>query len=274
LIRPAVFIGAEFEARLARIEVAPRVAAFHLKCIAGQPATNPEGEATMASVETVVRAKSSPGLCRDDVAGSLFETVSTRFPVARRLAGSESFDAALNAFMAAEPPGSPMAANYGDAFPQFIRHLGPDACIQYVADIAELEAGCGKAERAAGAAALRGGELAAMPADRLADLRLLFHPAVVLMQSRFPIVSVWQASRNVNAVTLREWRAEAALISRPLCDVEVRRLPPGGFEFLTELSRGATIARSARLAGNKMQDFDLGLNLALLFDANIVIGCW
>jgi len=191
---------------------------------------------------TAARAESGLAVYRNNVAAGLIKVVSTRFPVARRLVGNESFDAAVRAFIAAEPPRSPVLLNYGDGFPQFLRGLGQDACISYIADIADLEIARGKAYHAADVDPLPPEAFAAIPGERLAELRLSFHPSVVLLQSRFPIVSVWQTNQGVHDMALRQWRAEAALVARPRLDVEVRRLPPGGFEFLTDLSRGSTMA--------------------------------
>src|SRR6266496_1000561 len=84
---------------------------------------------------TAARAESGLAVYRNNLAAGLIKVVSTRFPVARRLVGNESFDAAVRAFIAAEPPRSPVLLNYGDGFPQFLRGLGQDACIGYVADI-------------------------------------------------------------------------------------------------------------------------------------------
>jgi hypothetical protein len=223
---------------------------------------------------TAARAESGLAVYRNNVAAGLIKVVSTRFPVARRLVGNESFDAAARAFIAAEPPRSPVLLNYGDTFPQFLRGLGRDACISYVADIADLEIARGKAYHAANVDPLPPEAFAAIPGERLAELRLSFHPSVVLLKSRFPIVSVWQANQGVHDMTLRQWRAEAALVARPRLDVEVWRLPPGGFEFLTELSRRSTMAHSAGYVVDETPEFDLAVNLSLLLDARIVIATW
>ena len=223
---------------------------------------------------TAARAESGLAVYRNNLAAGLIKVVSTRFPVARRLVGNESFDAAVRAFIAAEPPRSPVLLNYGDTFPQFLRGLGQEACISYVADIADLEIARGKAYHAVDVDPLPPEAFAAIPGARLAELRLSFHPSVVLLQSRFPIVSVWQANQGVQEMTLRQWRAEAALVARPRLDVEVWRLPPGGFEFLYELSRGSTMAQSAGSAVDEAPEFDLAVNLSLLLDSSIVIATW
>jgi hypothetical protein len=68
------------------------------------------------------------------------------------------------------------------------------------------------------------------------------------------------------------WAAEAALVSRPFLEVEIRRLPPGGYAFLRALSEGQTVAIAARIASEGTPKFELASNLALLIDANVVIG--
>ena len=228
----------------------------------------------MALLGATARTAGGVAFRRGDIAAGLVKLLATRFPVARRLAGTASFDAALRAFIAVEGAGSPVPPDYGDTFPRFLRRLGESACISYVSDIAELEAARGKARRAAGAAALPADALAAMSVEQLLGYRLSFHPSVVLVPSRFPIVSVWQATRNGFDGALREWRAEAALVARPASVVRVWRLPQGGYEFLTELSRGSTIHQSAQSAANDAPGFDLAANLSLLFNANVVIARW
>jgi hypothetical protein len=200
---------------------------------------------------------------------SLIKVVAARFPSVRRLLGEDCFIESIRRFIAAEPPRSPLLLDYGDGFPHFLRSIGDDACI---ADIADLEAARGKAYHAADAASLPPQAFAAIPADHLAGLRLTFHPSVSLLQSRFPIVSLWQANQEADDVALREGRPEAALIARPMLEVEVWNLPPGGFAFLTALRRGATMGEAADAAANAAPEFDLAVNLSVLIQANIVTG--
>jgi hypothetical protein len=223
---------------------------------------------------TAARAESGLAVYRNNVAAGLIKVVATRFPVVRRLVGDDTFGAAVRAFIAAEPPRSPVLIHYGDGFPQFLRRLGRDACIGYVADIAELEVARGSAYHAADVDPLPADAFAGLAAERLADIRLSLHPSVVLMQSRFPIVSVWQANQGSEELALRQWRAEAALVARPRLEVEVWRLPSGGYEFLTQLSRGSTLSEAVDAAVGETPDFDLTVNLSLLIDAGIVIAIW
>ena len=191
------------------------------------------------------------------------------FRSVRRLLGEDRFLESVRRFIAAEPPRSPLLLDYGDGFPQFLRRLGDDSCI---ADIADLEVARSKAYHAADAASLPPQAFAAIPTERLAGLRLTLHPSVSLLQSRFPIVSIWQANQEAGEVALPQVRPEAALIARPMLEVEVWNLPPGGFAFLTALRRGATMAEAAEAAMDAAPDFDLAVNLSVLIKASIVTG--
>jgi hypothetical protein len=234
--------------------------------VLGLPAELPIRAATRA------RAESGLAVHRNNVMSSLIKAVAARFPTVRRLLGEDCFLESVRRFIAAEPPRSPLLLDYGDAFPEFLRRLGDETCSGHIADIANLESARGKAYHAADAASLPPQAFAAIPAERLSGLRLTFHPSVSLLQSRFPIVSLWQANQDAGGATLRQGRPEAALIARPMLEVEVWNLPPGGFAFLTALSRGATMAEAAEAAMVVAPDFDLAVNLSVLIKANIVTG--
>jgi hypothetical protein len=231
--------------------------------VLGQPAELPIRAATTA------RTESGLAVYRNNVMSGLIKVVAARFPSVRRLLGEDRFLESVRRFIAAEPPRSPLLLEYGDGFPEFLRRFGGDACI---ADIADLEVARGKAYHAADAVSLPAKAFAAIPAERLAGLRLTFHPSVSLLQSRFPIVSLWQANQEANNIDPQQWRPEAALIARPMLEVEIWNLPPGGFTFLTALRRGTTMAEAAEAAMDVAPDFDLAVNLLVLIKANIVTG--
>jgi hypothetical protein len=231
--------------------------------VLGEPAELPIRAATAA------RAESGLAVYRNNVMSSLIKVVAARFPAVRRVLGEYRFLESVRRFIAAEPPRSPLLLDYGDAFPQFLRSSGSEACI---ADIADLEVASGNAYHAADAVSLPPQAFAAIPAERLAGLRLTFHPSVSLLQSRFPIVSLWQAKQEAGGVALPQERPEAALIARPMLEVQVWNLPPGGFAFFTALRRGAIMAEAAQAAMDAAPDFDLAVNLSVMIQASIVTG--
>jgi len=213
-----------------------------------------------------------------DVAPGAYRTVDAvdllvqRFPVVRRLVGDESFSLMARRYMFSALARASTRSNYGDTFPQFLRSLGTAASLEYVADIAELEMVCGKARRSADARPLSMRDIASLRIGQLKELRAVLHPSTFLVSSRFPIVTIWENNRGDPGPRMVErWIAESALVARPHLHVEVRRLPRGGHAFIGALSQGGTISSAVEAGRLVAADFDIGANLTLLLDANIVI---
>jgi hypothetical protein len=99
-----------------------------------------------------------------------------------------------------------------------------------VADVAELEMLRQKAKHAAHAQPFSAPVWSSLRAERLCELPIFLHPSGWLIQSRFPIVTIWENNRNDDGDGMIErWDAEAAVVARPFLKVEVRRLPSGGY---------------------------------------------
>jgi hypothetical protein len=156
-----------------------------------------------------------------------------------------------------------------EAFPSFLRGQGKAASIEYVADIADPEVARGKAKYAADARPIRAQAFPSLAAE----LRLVLHPSIFLVASRFPIVTIWENNQSEHENgRVGQWSAECALVARPFLEVEVRRLPPAGHAFISALSQGRTIAAALDAATATDPQFDIAINRALLIEANIVIG--
>jgi len=210
--------------------------------------------------------------CRQP-ASSPIDELTERFRVVYRLAGDESFRAMARRFVDSESSRAANRLDLGEMFPRFLRRRGKTASIEYVADIAELEMLCGKAQRAAAAQPIAARALSSLLAKRRHRLRLVLHPSVFLVASRFPIVTIWRNhQRDGEHAMIERWRAEAALVARPFLDVEVRRLPPGGHAFISALSKAQTVATAVDAGKAAAADFDAASNLDILIEANIVVG--
>jgi hypothetical protein len=156
---------------------------------------------------------------------------------------------------------------------RFLRRKGKAVSIEYVADIAELERARGKAKYAADALPIDAHAFPLLPAERLMGLRLVLHPSIFLVASRFPIVTIWEANQSEHENgRIHRWSAECALVTRPFLEVEVRRPPPGGHAFISALSQERAIAEALDTATAADPKFDIAINRALLIEANVVIG--
>jgi hypothetical protein len=174
--------------------------------------------------------------------------------------------------MLIEPPRTLPSEAFADGFPGFIRSFGNSASIEYVADIAELEMLRSQARCAAESMPLPQAELRTLNLERLQGLRITLHPSVGLIQSRFPIVTIWENNQvDDDDRMIERWGAEAALIARPFAEVEVRRLPAGGFAFVQSLSQGSTVASAVCAASAAAPKFNAIRNLRLLEQANVIV---
>ena len=232
-----------------------------------------------APVPAFVRAHATPrteagfAVYRNNVVAGLIKAVSRRFPVVRRLAGEDSFDAVAHRYVVARPPRSPMLIEYGGDFPGFVRGLGSEAMFEYLADIAELEWLRGRAYHAADAVPVTR-EAFAMLADRLGQTSVKLHPSAFMLRSRFPIVTIWESNLEGSAgnATIDRWGPEYALVARPLLDVQVWRLSTGGYAFIDALGRCLPLADAADAALSADPGFDLAGAFTLLLESNIVVG--
>jgi hypothetical protein len=199
--------------------------------------------------------------------------LAARYPVIRRLVGELSFRVAARRFILEHPLGGMAPNGFGDEFPHFIRSLGNAACIEYVADVAELERLQHKARYAPHVRPFAALALSSLQPDSLGGLRVALHPSVCLMQSRFPIVTAWENNQAKNGNGMIErWAAEAAIVARPFFEVEVRRLPPGDYAFLRALSEGKTVATALGIATEVVPKFDVVSSLRLIDDLKVVVG--
>jgi hypothetical protein len=210
-------------------------------------------------------------LARSDRSGPI-ELLAARYPVIRRLVGELSFRVVARRFIRSHLPSGVVPNSFGDNFPHFIRSLGNVACIEYVADVAELEMLQHKARYAQHVRPLAALALSSLRAERLSGLRVVLHPSVYVVQSRFPIVTAWENNQTSDGNSMIErWVAEAAIVARPFLKVEVRRLPPGGYAFLRAISEGKTVATAARIATETTPSFDAVFNLKLIEDTKLAI---
>ncbi|MGE0212781.1 MAG: DUF2063 domain-containing protein [Parvibaculaceae bacterium] len=210
------------------------------------------------------------GVYRANVSAALVEALAVRYPVVKRLVGQKFFRAMARDYALKNLPRSPVLIRYGGDYPEFIEGFGPAGSLPYLADVARLESAWWETYHAADAEPLPPAAFEAVPETRLADVRLAFVPAMRLLSSRFPVVSIWRTNtedETVAPVDLAE--PEDALVARPEMEVEVRRLPPGGYTFLAALRDGHSLGQAASDAMEADKRFNLADNLAGLIRSRI-----
>lgn len=212
---------------------------------------------------------------RNNVAASLIDALADTFPVTQALVGEEFFRAMAHVFIQSNPIKTRVLAWVGTTFPDFIESFPPASALPYLADVARLEMLQVRAYHAADASALELQALGLALADpgALANLRLLLHPSVHLLQSPYAVYSLWAAHQGVLSITsVNPEAAQAVLVYRQELHVELLSLSAAQAHFLRQLMAGAGLGLAAHEAARHDQAFDLSTFLATLIQHQLISG--
>ncbi|MGA8171753.1 MAG: DNA-binding domain-containing protein [Methylocystis sp.] len=210
---------------------------------------------------------------RNNVVVGLIDALAERFPACQRLVGEQFFRAMAGVHARATPPRSPMLAEYGDRFADFIANFPPARDLPYLADVARLEYVIGLAYHAADAAPLPIDAIKAISPEKFGRSTLVLHPSLHLVASRHPIVSIWRTNTfdaSPRAVELGE--AQDALVVRAALDIETHVLPSGGYALLAALLAGASVDDAIGSAANAAPGLDLAECLRLVLSSGAIVG--
>uniref|UniRef100_Q07Q91 Putative DNA-binding domain-containing protein n=1 Tax=Rhodopseudomonas palustris (strain BisA53) TaxID=316055 RepID=Q07Q91_RHOP5 len=200
---------------------------------------------------------------RNNVTVSLIEALAAVYPCVLRITGEDFFRAMARFHVRETPPTSPLLFDYGRDFPGFIERYAYAQPMPWLADTARIERAWLDAYHAADATPLSAEALALVPAERLAGLRFVAHPATRILRSRYSALTIFAAHRDprpVSAIDASE--PEDALITRPEGEVTVRHLPPGGAALLQALIAGAPLGEAVVAALSAAPSFDIGAGIA------------
>jgi hypothetical protein len=207
---------------------------------------------------------------RNNVMVSLIDALAAVYPATQRITGAEFFRAMARFYVRAFPPRSPLLFEYGHEFPDFIERYEYARPMPYLADTARIERAWLDAYHTADVLPLAASDLAVIPSEFLADVVFVAHPATCIVRSQFPALSIFVANRGGGPVDRIETStSEDTLITRPDQEVTVRRLPPDGAEFLTQLLLGQPLGDAAALALETTPNFDLAHNIAGMIEAGV-----
>lgn len=209
---------------------------------------------------------------RNNVMVSLTYALADIFPTVTRLVGEEFFHGMARLYVQAHPPQSPLLFEYGQGFAGFIEGFEPARDLTFLSDVARLERLWLDVFHASDAAPLSPSALAGMDEQALFNVRFQPHPAFEIMGFEHAAVTILQRDRaSLPLDGLDPYEREAALVTRPGFDVEVRLLPPAGFAFLKALRDGQNLGKAAEGAVALQVDVDLALNIQTMLTAGCFI---
>ncbi len=210
---------------------------------------------------------------RNNVAVGLRDSLAATYPVVASLVGEAFFAEMARAFVAAEPPTSPVLIEYGGGFADFIDRFQPADDLPYLSDVARLEWAWQEAYHAADADPVDMQILAEVDPAELDGIRFTMHPSVRLLHSRWPVASMWEAHQqdvpDLSAVVLSP---EDALIVRPQLTVATHLLDRGAGAMVEMLMQGAPLGRAIDRLNQHDQETDFSACLAAIFAVGAVVG--
>ena len=203
---------------------------------------------------------------RNNHVTALRQALRAVYPVTERLVGEAFFAAAADAYTAGHPSRSGNIQDYGGAFAQFLESYAPAASLPYLGDVAALEWRRLQTAVAPPHTPMDLEALAEVPADSLSELRFHHQPAARAIDSRFPILSIWEFCQQPDPQGELDLALgdERVLLSRRATEVEMRLLTPGEYAFLRVLCRGETFEVACRTALTVERDFDVQETFATL----------
>lgn len=210
---------------------------------------------------------------RNNIHASLIGVLEGRFPAVSRLVGTEFFAAMARVYINGHPPRSAILMEYGKTFAEFLEGFEPVDDVPYLPDVARIEWAWSNAYYAADATPVEMAELGRIPPEDMETCIFHLHPSLSVTRSNFPAVTIWKANTEDGDPQPIDAGAggEDAMILRPESDVEVRRLPAGGADFIEALQAGQPLGKAAAVALEAVPAFDLQANLAGLFASRAII---
>lgn len=201
---------------------------------------------------------------RNNVAAGLGRALEEGFPVVRAIVGQDFFAAMAQVFLRAHPPRSRRLWEYGADLPAFLAGFPPAQGLPYLPDVARLELALRESYHAADAVPLSA-EALRLPPERMLAARPSLAPALRLLQSKWPLWSIWQFHHGGPPP---EPCPQDVIVLRPAFDPLPLLLPTGGAAFVAALLAGASVGQAIDAAG---PDHPLSETLSLLFTHGAVV---
>jgi hypothetical protein len=212
---------------------------------------------------------------RNNLREGFSKALAIGFPVIEKLVGAEYFHQVALDFLSAHPSRAGNLQHIGAPLPGFLRERFAGTEYTYLADVAALEWACEEALIAPDAAPITADDLREIDPARYESLRFDLHPACALVQSTFPIVSIWRVNQPDAAtdelINLADG-GDNVLVARAARGIEFHQLSAADFAALQAFGRGSTLGEALEAAQAADPAFDLGAALRRFLSLNILVG--
>ena len=188
---------------------------------------------------------------RNNVYSSLVKTLKHGYPVVTELVGEEFFAYLASSYISDHLPQSPVLMFYGENFGGFIDDFTP--------------AKRRLSLHSANAEPISSEKFAKIPVETLLSQRLTLHPSVRVVESNYPIYSIWIQHVSDERLFATPTAGETVLIRRLDHQIEQLLLPSGGARFFRLISSGRTLEEASddAVKNNCQPDLNILIRLAL-----------
>jgi hypothetical protein len=243
------------------------------------------GDAILDSSEGTPRGLVAPrgtaasrrfNIYRNNVFAGLVAALRDAYPVVWRLVGDEFFRVMAREYVKTHPPTSPVMFRYGSTFPEYVRNFPPAKVVPYLADVALLEWAWIESSHAAESTSLDAVAFAAVYPGELSVARPQMHPSVRVVQSCFPVLTIWTTHRESGAPRELDLESggEDVLIVRPGSEVLAYRLPHAAALLVQTLRSGVSFSTAIEGTIRAHADLDLAATLTLLLQSGAIANLW
>ena len=199
---------------------------------------------------------------RGNAFGNWHGALAGAYPVVRRIVGDAFFESLARRYARSHPSRTGDLNEYGASLAQFLETDPDTRDLPYLPDVARLEWLAHRAYYAADPA----------PFDFSRPTQVRLAPACGLIESDWPIASIWEAHRDGGRPELVNLASgpERALVHRPAWRVEVTALRPGDFCFLERLKAGEALGPALAAAAGEDPGFVPRVALATWVQAGAI----
>lgn len=218
-----------------------------------------------------VRPAGRLAIYRGNVAANFRGALEATYPVLRRRVGDDYFGRLVALFRERCPSRSGDLHWAGREFADFLAGHLAGGEYAWLADLARLEWARQDAAVVAIAPPVGADALAAFAPAQLEHVRLALQPSLRLVESAYPVFSVWLANQQDDAPPVdQSLGAECGMALSRTDGVEIARLAPDLFSYLSALAAGSSLGESLGRAG--LDATRLSQVLGFIFGAELVTG--
>ena len=212
---------------------------------------------------------------RNNTRENFLAALRASFPVLERLVGVDYFRQLALDYMQRFPSPSGNLHHTGERLATYLERTFAASEYAYLPDVARLEWACQEVLVAPERAPLDLARLAGIDPQDYGGLRFILHPATRLVESLYPILTIWSANQpgsdEDQSIDLSQG-GERVLVRRATEGAELLALPAADLAFLTAIAAGESLTRAAgSAAAVATAEFDLGHVLRQFVSAGVIV---